>query len=68
MNRIQKMVRSQPNNYWVIYEACNLLKNELLPLTNAERAALLRQKLPGATREAISEGLAEFDAVSRRAG
>lgn len=67
MKRIQEMVRQQPGNPWVIYSACKMLEDELRPLSHAERAAFLSKKLPGATREAISEGLAEFESVTRSA-
>jgi len=62
------MTHQHINNPWVIYEVCKLLAVELSALSHTERAALLRKKLPGATREAISEGLAEFESVAKRAG
>jgi hypothetical protein len=66
MNRIKQIIQQQPSNYWAIYHACRALGEQLLPLPYIERVALLRKEFPSATRQAVAEGLAEFESVIKR--
>lgn len=63
MRRIKEILRCQPDNEWLVYEACKCMANLLLPLSHSERVALLRKKLPEANHWAIARGLAEFESV-----
>lgn len=59
-------IRREPDNEWLVYEACRAMGNELAEASHETRLTMLTATLPHATPRAIREGLAEWEAIVYR--